>query len=539
MNFPHFIHGCDTILNVLESHLVLLSSFSIDLKDLEKEQAHMKTFRDLGLDERLLKAVEKEGYTTPTEIQAQAIPILLEGHDLLGTAQTGTGKTAAFAFPMIQAILKAKGTDQNARRFVRGLVLAPTRELAQQIMEAFLGYARFANLRITAIYGGVGKGPQINQLKGGTDIVVGTPGRILDLINMGFLKLNDVKMLVLDEADQMFDMGFLPDVKKIIGLTAPQRVSAMFSATMPSAIEALSHVALKSPRRISVTPVEKPIDAIKQQAYAVEKNTKISFLIHLLKNPEIKSALIFTRTKRGAKKVAQQLIAQGIRTEELHGNKSQAARQQALNKFKELTSRVLVATDIASRGIDIHQLSHVINYELPETAEVYLHRMGRTGRAGFSGVVISIVGGDETFKLRMINRHLGTSLVAVKDTTFLPSSIVLNATAFEPPMQNRSHFQHRRFNQGQKPSRGEGSGQQGGYPRGGSSSYQGNKPSRSEGSGQQGGYPRGGSSSYQGNKPSQSGGGGGGRPQYGSSRPSQSNSNRPRRPYNDSKKENK
>ncbi len=476
----------------------------------------MKTFRDLGLDERLLKAVEKEGYTTPTEIQAQAIPILLEGHDLLGTAQTGTGKTAAFALPMIQAILKAKGTDPNARRFVRGLVLAPTRELAQQIMESFLGYSRFANMRITSIYGGVGKGPQINQLKGGTDIVVGTPGRILDLINMGFLKLNDVKLLVLDEADQMFDMGFLPDVKKIIGLTAPVRVSAMFSATMPAAIEALSHHALKSPRRISVTPVEQPVEAIKQQAYAVEKNAKISFLIHLLKNPEIKSALVFTRTKRGAKKVSEQLNAQGIRTEELHGNKSQAARQQALNKFKDQSSRVLVATDIASRGIDIRQLSHVINYELPETAEVYLHRMGRTGRAGFSGVVISIVGGDETFKLRMINRHLGTTLAAVKDPTFVPSSIVLNATAFEPPMQNKSNFQHRRFNQGQKPSYGG----QGGQRRGGSSS----------------------GSHY--GKPSSSGTGSGsssgsGRPQYGSSRPSGYGSNRPRRPYQDSKKENK
>jgi ATP-dependent RNA helicase RhlE len=381
------------------------------------------SFTNLGLNESLLKSVEKAGYTTPTPIQQQAIPVLLSGKDVLGTAQTGTGKTAAFALPIIQKLMEGPRPE---KRVVRALIIVPTRELAVQIQETFLQLARFSNLRVGMFFGGVSKFGQINMLKQGVDIAVATPGRLLDLMRDRYFHPTTIQYVVLDEADQMLDMGFLPDVKTILGSTPKTRQTALFSATMPGPIATLSAMIMKDPVRIEVTPVHVPLAKIQHQTIRIEKNQKLSLLMHLLKDPKLVSVLIFTRTKRGAKRTALNLTHQGHKVVELHGNQSQAQRQFAMKRFKEKHVRVLVATDLASRGIDIDQLSHVINFDMPETAEAFLHRTGRTGRAGFSGDVINFVSREENSLLHMINRHTNLNLnpQPLKDFVFDSTMVI-------------------------------------------------------------------------------------------------------------------
>ena len=420
------------------------------------------SFTKLGLNDSLLKAVEKEGYTVPTPIQEQAIPLLLAGKDVLGTAQTGTGKTAAFALPMIQMLMTLPRPE---KRVVRALIVVPTRELAVQIQESFMTLSRFSNLRIGMFFGGVSKFGQINLLRQGVDIAVATPGRLLDLMRDRAFHPNYIKMVVLDEADQMLDMGFLPDVKTILQSIPKPRQSALFSATMPEQIASLASSFLLDPVRIAITPVSQPLNKIIHQTIKIEKNQKLSLLIHLLKNPELKSVLIFMRTKRGAKRTALNLTHQGHTVVELHGNQSQAQRQFAMKKFKEKHVRILVATDLASRGIDIHQLSHVINFDMPETAEAFLHRTGRTGRAGFSGDVFNFVSREESSLLHMINRHTGMSLTPsiMKDFVFDSSLVVHGGGDDEddrPRYQSRERSGQRSYGSSRSSSgRGYGSSQ--------------------------------------------------------------------------------
>jgi ATP-dependent RNA helicase RhlE len=426
----------------------------------DHHQGATMSFTKLGLNDSLLKAVEKEGYTVPTPIQEQAIPLLLAGKDVLGTAQTGTGKTAAFALPMIQLLMTLPRPE---KRVVRALIVVPTRELAVQIQESFMTLSRFSNLRIGMFFGGVSKFGQINLLRQGVDIAVATPGRLLDLMRDRAFHPNFIKMVVLDEADQMLDMGFLPDVKTILQSIPKPRQSALFSATMPEQIASLASSFLLDPVRIAITPVSQPLNKIVHQTIKIEKNQKLSLLIHLLKNPELKSVLIFMRTKRGAKRTALNLTHQGHTVVELHGNQSQAQRQFAMKKFKEKHVRILVATDLASRGIDIHQLSHVINFDMPETAEAFLHRTGRTGRAGFSGDVFNFVSREESSLLHMINRHTGMSLTPsiMKDFVFDSSLVVHGGGDDEgdrPRYQSRERSGQRSYGGSSRSSSGRGYG---------------------------------------------------------------------------------
>jgi ATP-dependent RNA helicase RhlE len=366
-------------------------------------------FTDLSLIEPLLRALEAEGYERPTPIQQQAIPPVLEGRDLLGCAQTGTGKTAAFALPMLQRLFNEKPTGSvppqgGNRRPIRALILTPTRELALQISESFTAYGRFLHLRNTVIFGGVGQTPQTDALRRGTDILVATPGRLLDLMNQGYVDLRSLSIFVLDEADRMLDMGFIHDVRKVIAKLPTQRQTLFFSATMPPEIATLADSILNEPVKVEVAPPATTAELVQQKVFFVQKPDKKNLLVHLMKDPSIKSALIFTRTKHGANKVAADLTKAGIRAEAIHGNKSQSARVAALGNFKNGRNRALVATDIAARGIDIDELSHVINYELPNIPETYVHRIGRTGRAGASGIAYSFCDGEELPYLRDIQK---------------------------------------------------------------------------------------------------------------------------------------
>ncbi len=351
------------------------------------------TFQELGLIKPILHALQQEGYDSPTPIQAAAIPILLQGKDLLACAQTGTGKTAAFAIPIIQQLHQA-ATERTGPVKIKALIVTPTRELAIQIGESFAAYGAQTGLKQTVIFGGVGQQAQVDSLRRGTDILVATPGRLLDLQGQGLVKLDNLSHFVLDEADRMLDMGFVHDVKRIIKLLPAKRQSLFFSATMPESIMALAHSILNNPERVEVTPVSSTAETIQQQVYLVDKDEKNALLLHLLEDKGIQSALIFTRTKYGADKVARFLAKQGIAAEAIHGNKSQNARQSALAKMKQGKIRALVATDIAARGIDIDELAFVINYEIPNIPETYVHRIGRTGRAGASGRAVSFC--DET-----------------------------------------------------------------------------------------------------------------------------------------------
>jgi ATP-dependent RNA helicase RhlE len=358
-------------------------------------------FADLHLVEPLLRALHSEGYTEPSPIQSQAIPHILAGRDVLGCAQTGTGKTAAFALPILQHLL---GCKPQGAPHVRVLVLSPTRELASQIGQSFNAYGKYTSMRQATIFGGVGQQPQVERLRRNPEVVVATPGRLLDLIQQGHAKLNQVEILVLDEADRMLDMGFINDVRQIIARLPVQRQTLLFSATMPESILALANSILTDPVSVEVTPVASTVDTIEQRIYFVEKSDKAALLQHLLQDGAMKRVLVFTRTKHGANRVAEGLARASLPAEVIHGGKSQGARQRALHNFKVGKARILVATDIAARGIDVDQVTHVVNYDLPNEPESYVHRIGRTGRAGASGVAYSFCDVDERAYLKDIER---------------------------------------------------------------------------------------------------------------------------------------
>jgi ATP-dependent RNA helicase RhlE len=372
------------------------------------------TFQELDLIEPISKALTEEGYTTPTPIQSKAIPLILKQRDLLGCAQTGTGKTAAFAIPILQ-LLESRPLDKWEKARIRTLILTPTRELAIQIGESFAAYGRHTRIKHTVIFGGVGQKPQTDALQKGVDVLIATPGRLLDLINQGFIKLNQLEIFVLDEADRMLDMGFVHDVKKVIKLLPAKRQSLFFSATMPPAIMTLADTILTNPSKVEVTPISSTADTIKQSLFYVNKSDKNSLLLHILSDQTIATALVFTRTKHGADKVVKVLRKAGVTSEAIHGNKSQNARQNALKNFKSQTTRVLVATDIAARGIDVDDLTHVINFEIPNIPETYVHRIGRTGRAGAKGTALSFCDVEEKPYLKDIHKLIAKNIPVVKD----------------------------------------------------------------------------------------------------------------------------
>ena len=385
-------------------------------------------FKELGIVDPILKALVEEGYTAPSPIQEQAIPHLLEGRDLLGCAQTGTGKTAAFAIPILQAI----GEQQvGGHRPTRALILTPTRELAIQIEESFKAYGRHMNLRTVCIYGGVSQKPQVDQLKKGADIVVATPGRWNDLYEQGLIQTNKIDILVLDEADRMLDMGFIHDVRRIIRKLPENRQNLLFSATMPKEVQGLVNTILKNYVRIEVTPPASTVDTIEQMVYYVDKPNKPKLLRDLVQQGDMDSALVFTRTKHGADRVVRQLMKDKIQAAAIHGDKSQNARQRALERFKSREIRVLVATDIAARGIDIEELSHVINYDIPNIPETYVHRIGRTGRAGLGGIAISFCMYEEMQYIRDIEKAIG-KLLPEAPTQPYPMEIFQSETAPAP-----------------------------------------------------------------------------------------------------------
>ncbi len=359
------------------------------------------TFSNLNLINPILKAVAEEGYEHPTPIQEQSIPIVIQKRDLLGCAQTGTGKTAAFAIPILQ-LLHQNNASKNRR--IKALIITPTRELAIQIGESFHAYGKYTTIKHTVIFGGVGQNSQTTALQNGVDVLIATPGRLLDLMQQGFIKLDAIEMFVLDEADRMLDMGFIHDIKKILKVLPEKRQSLFFSATMPSDIVKLSEKILHNPEYVTVTPPSTTVELINQKLYYVTKEDKLKLLLALLENTNIKSVLVFTRTKHGADKVVKVLIKNNIKSAAIHGNKGQNARQNALNDFKALKMRVLVATDIASRGIDVDNLEYVINFELPNIPETYVHRIGRTGRAGAKGTSISFCDAEEKKYLRDIEQ---------------------------------------------------------------------------------------------------------------------------------------
>ncbi len=398
------------------------------------------SFEKLNLIEPILKALKTEGYTTPTPIQEQAIPIVLQRKDLLGCAQTGTGKTAAFAIPILQ-LLYDSHANVKGHKTIKTLILTPTRELAIQIGESFAAYGRHTGLKHTVIFGGVGQKPQTDALKNGVDILIATPGRLIDLMTQGYVHLQHLQQFVLDEADRMLDMGFIHDVKRVIAKIPSKRQTLFFSATMPPEIQKLADTILHHPSKVEVTPPSTTVDAIKQSVYYVDKPDKKDLLIHLLKDKSILSALVFTRTKHGADKVVKDLIRSNIKAEAIHGNKSQNARQKALSNFKNKQTRVLVATDIAARGIDVDELSHVINYELPEVPETYVHRIGRTGRAGLSGVAFSFCDASEKPLLKDIHKLIVKTLNVVEDHPF---PLDHSAPVREKPKQTGGRNNHSR-----------------------------------------------------------------------------------------------
>lgn len=371
------------------------------------------TFDELNLIDPILKALKEEGYTHPTPIQAQAIPPVLQGKDLLGCAQTGTGKTAAFAIPILQLLANQHENDRK-RKLISTLILTPTRELAIQIGDSFSAYGRYTRLKHAVIFGGVSQHAQTNALQHGFDILVATPGRLLDLMNQGFVDLSHIKLFVLDEADRMLDMGFVHDVKKVLTKLPKQKQSLFFSATMPPEIVKLANTILHEPVKVEVTPISSTAEKVEQRLYYVDKENKKALLMDLLKKREMQSVLVFARTKHGADRIARDLTKQGFKTAAIHGDKSQNARQAALNDFKLGKIRTLVATDIAARGIDIDNLSHVINYEIPNQPETYVHRIGRTGRANASGVAISFCDAEEREYIRDIEKLIGLKIPVIE-----------------------------------------------------------------------------------------------------------------------------
>lgn len=376
------------------------------------------TFDELNIIQPIARALKQKGYEQPTPIQEKAIPPMLKGLDVFGTAQTGTGKTAAFAIPILQKLYESAADRKTAG--IRALVLAPTRELAIQISESFSDYSKGLGLRHLVIYGGVSQNPQTAALRKGVDILIATPGRLIDLINQGFIHLHQVNYFILDEADRMLDMGFAPDIKRIIAKLPKHKQTGFFTATIPNEIRALSDSLLNNPVRVNVAPISAPAESVDQSVYFVEKADKRDMLKAIFASEEIETALIFTRTKHGADKVVRDLTKNGINAAAIHGNKSQQARQRVLQGFKDRSIHVLVATDIASRGIDVEKISHVINFELPEVPETYVHRIGRTGRAGESGKAISFCASEERGSLKDINKLLPQSIEIKNMIGFVP-----------------------------------------------------------------------------------------------------------------------
>jgi ATP-dependent RNA helicase RhlE len=402
------------------------------------------TFENLNLIEPILRALQAEGYNEPTPIQQKAIPVLLERKDLLGCAQTGTGKTLAFAAPILQ-LLHQDELYKKGPAGVKSLIHTPTRELAIQVGESFATYGKYLRIKHTVIFGGVSQKSQTDALRSGVDVLIATPGRLLDLMDQRFVNLQHIKIFVLDEADRMLDMGFIHDVKKIIAKLPQKRQTLFFSATMPAEIAGLANTILTQPVRVEVTPVSSTANTIQQKLYYVEKPEKRSLLLHLLKDQSIETALVFTRTKHGADRVAKDLIRAGVSAEAIHGNKSQNARQRALSNFKGRQTRVLVATDIAARGIDIDELSHVINFELPNIPETYVHRIGRTGRAGASGIAYSFCDTEEREFLRDIHKLIAKNIPVVLDHPYHSEG---GAPVPKKPVQGRRPQQDRHGNGG-------------------------------------------------------------------------------------------
>ena len=404
------------------------------------------SFNNLQLIEPVLKALQHEGYSKPTPVQEQAIPIILQRRDLLACAQTGTGKTAAFAIPILQLMYQQKQngnqtTGNPHRRNIQTLILTPTRELAIQIDESFKAYGKYLDLKHLVIFGGVSQFNQVNALRRQVDILVATPGRLLDLVQQRHISLNEIKYFVLDEADRMLDMGFVHDVKRIISKLPAKKQTLFFSATMPPEIKQLVNMLLQNPIKIEVTPVSSTVDTTEQLLYFVEKQNKRLLLAHLLSNTSIQTALVFTKTKHGADRVARDLSRAGIYAEAIHGNKSQNERQRTLSNFKSRRTRVLVATDIAARGIDIDDLTHVINFDLPDVPETYVHRIGRTGRAGASGIAISFCDYEEKISLSDIQKLIGKKISIVKDH---PYDVALMHPQTQNVTQQGSSFNKRR-----------------------------------------------------------------------------------------------
>lgn len=401
------------------------------------------SFEQLRLIEPVLKALKNEGYTDPTPIQQQSIPFILEKRDLLGCAQTGTGKTAAFAIPLLQLLHQEQEAPKKGPRNIRALILTPTRELAIQIQESFAAYGKFLDLKHLVIFGGVAQGAQTDALRRGVDILVATPGRLLDLMNQNYISLKDIKFFVLDEADRMLDMGFVHDVKRVITKLPANRQTLFFSATMPAEIQKLANAILNNPAKVEVTPVSSTAETITQSIYFVDKQNKRSLLLHLLKDQSIKTVLVFTRTKHGADKVVKDLNKANITAEAIHGNKSQNARQRALSNFKSRHTRVLVATDIAARGIDIDELTHVINYELPNVPETYVHRIGRTGRAGADGTAFSFCDAEEKAYLRDIHKLISRNIPVIDTHPYHDSNLA--SSSFRPSAPKQQYGRNNGF----------------------------------------------------------------------------------------------
>lgn len=403
------------------------------------------SFEKLKLIKPIQTALTNEGYTTPTPIQQQAIPIILERKDLLGCAQTGTGKTAAFAIPILQILSEEREHSRpnmphrhgKEKKHIKALIVTPTRELAVQVGESFSVYGKHTGLKNTVVFGGVSQFAQTDKLRKGVDILIATPGRLLDLVNQKYIDLSHISLFVLDEADRMLDMGFIHDVKKIIAKLPAKRQSLFFSATIPDEIVKLSHTILTDPVKIDITPKSKTVEVIKQAVYFVSRTDKKKLLIHILQNEDVTSALVFTRTKRGADLVSRFLTEAKIHNAAIHGDKSQGARQKALESFKSFRTKVLVATDIAARGIDIEKLSHVFNYDIPEFSETYIHRIGRTGRAGLGGTALSFCDAEERYYLKEINKLIKTPIPVIEDHPF-PSNETVSNTAEKPVRKFRA-----------------------------------------------------------------------------------------------------
>ncbi|MEM6265187.1 MAG: DEAD/DEAH box helicase [Bacteroidota bacterium] len=414
------------------------------------------TFEDLNLIPSILKALKEKNYENPTAIQEKAIPLVLNRHDVLGSAQTGTGKTAAFAIPIIQHLVKDQ-QDAPRKRKITALVVTPTRELAIQIGENFSAYAKYTRVRHTVIFGGVPQNSQVNALRGGVDVLVATPGRLLDLMDQGHISLRDIKYFVLDEADRMLDMGFIHDIRKLLTKLPKQRQTLFFSATMPKKIVDLSNQILTHPKKIAVNPVSSTAETIQQFLYPTNKQDKGKLLLHLLKKPELEQVLLFSRTKHGADRIVRNLKKKKIESAAIHGNKSQHQRQRALKEFKAGKIRVLVATDIAARGIDIDKLRYVINYDIPNESETYVHRIGRCGRAGEEGISISICEPEENVYVRDIERLIKKKIPIVQDNPFPQTDKPMNAqerkeAEKEKQRKRQEYFANR--NKKRRPQRG-------------------------------------------------------------------------------------